>query len=190
MLFKIMAVCFIVSILVGCGVSTKPTPQNIQTYHNEFKELRKWNHPPDIRGYRAKEMVEYFNAILPPTFQLRYDASEIKNPLTPKRGEIKISKLGKSKWPKKLKAGMTTQGIATSYYEGRSVVKGRILMDVESTGSCLFDGTLRHEMMHALGFLGAHVETFSDSILQSDCSGRNPNLTDIDKAALRKLYEN
>ena len=172
-------------ILSGC-MTTKPTAENVKTYHDSFKNVKRWYYPPTVQGYRAKEMVQYFNTVLPASFQLKYSDEPVVDPHTPKTGYIKISRMSKSKWNTGgSKVNNYVEAFSRGWWYGDMMDRSIIYLD---TNECMTSNILKHEMMHSLGFYTGHVDSFHDTILKTrGC--KMTKLSEIDKAALLKLYD-
>ena len=193
-MLKVLIVLAVVNLLLSaCGIHKTPvTQENIKIYHTHLAKTdsQPWKTPPKVRGYRAKEVVEHFNSILPHTFQLEYDSTPVTQSHTHENGIIKISKLPQREWvlTPQYRTNEEFYGV-THWYNlpGEGRTSAIIYMNPDNH-NCNLKGMLAHEMGHALGFSG-HIEVFPDSVMSSRCDGKH-DLSDLEKHLLHHIYQN
>ena len=196
-MLKVLIILAVVQlVLASCGIHKTPiTPENIKIYHTHLAKTNSqpWKIPPKVRGYRAKEVVDHFNQILPSNFQLFYDSTPVTKPHTHEYGIIKISNLPQREWvltpqyKNNPNHNILINGVAqwnNLPKEGRTSA----VIYINNELTCSLNGIIYHEMGHALGFNG-HIETFSDSVMSSRCDGKH-DLSDLEKHLLHHIYQN
>ena len=193
-MIKVLIVLAVIQlVLAGCGIHKTPvTQENIKVYHQHLAKSNSqpWSSPPKVRGYKAEYVTNYFNSILPHTFQLEYDSTPVTQPHTHEEGIIKISKLSQREWvlTPQYKNNDKIYGV-THWHDlpGEGRVSAIIYMNPEDH-NCNLRAMLAHEMGHALGFNG-HIEVFSDSVMSLRCNGKY-GLSDLEKHLLYHIYQN